>query len=169
MWTGSRPARGGPGEHHVRRQRPFAEVKAAVRDKVAAKQAAALARKDGEARLAELQKAPDTALPGASATVSRSMARDVPRELLDAALRAPGDKLPSFIGVDQGVQGYAVVKIAKVLPRDPATGDAVRLQAQYGQAWGDAEAQAYYAALKTRLRAETLPAAALAASTPAAN
>jgi peptidyl-prolyl cis-trans isomerase D len=156
-------------QHEPARQRPFAEVKATVRDKVAAKQAAALARKEGEARLAELQKAPDTALPGSPVTVSRSMARDVPREVLDAALRAPGDKLPAFIGVEQGTQGYAVVKIAKILPRDPATGDPVRLQAQYGQAWGDAEAQAYYAALKTRLRAETLPAAALAASTPAAN
>jgi peptidyl-prolyl cis-trans isomerase D len=156
-------------QHEPARQRPFAEVKAAVRDKVAAKQAAALARKDGEARLAELQKAPDTALLGGAVTVSRSTARDVPRDVLDAALRAPAATLPAFVGVDQAALGYAVVKITKVLPRDPATGDSTRLQAQYGQAWGDAEAQAYYAALKTRLRAETLPAAALAASAPTAN
>jgi len=51
--------------------------------------------------------------------------------------------------------------------RDPAAGDPQRLQAQFGQAWGDAEGQAYLAALKNRFRAETLPAAAKAASTPA--
>lgn len=156
--------------HQPARQRPFEEVKASVREKVAAKQAAALARKDGEARLAELQKAPDTALQAPTVTVSRGgAARDVPRDVLDAALRAPASKLPAFAGVDQGALGYAVVKVAKVLPRDPATGDVPRLQAQFAQAWGDAEAQAYYAALKTRLRAQTLPAAAAAASTPAGN
>jgi len=145
-------------------QRAFAEVKSAVRDKVASQQAAALARKDGEARLAELRKSPELAMAGASVTISRAQARDVAREIVDAALRAPSDKLPSFVGVDQGAQGYAVVKIGKVLGRDPATGDAQRLQAQYGQAWGDAESQAYYAALRARYRAETLPAAARAAS-----
>ena len=149
------------------RQRPYEEVKASVREKVAARQAAALARKEGEARLAELQKSPETAMPGSAATVSRSTARDVPRDIVDAALRAPGDKLPAFIGVDQGTQGYAVVKIAKVMGRDPASGDAQRLQAQYGPAWGDAESQAYYTALKSRYRAEALPAAARAASAPA--
>jgi len=145
-------------------QRAFAEVKSALRDKVASQQAAALARKDGEARLAELRKSPELAMAGASVTISRAQAREVPREIVDAALRAPSDKLPSFVGVDQGAQGYAVVKIGKVLGRDPATGDAQRLQAQYGQAWGDAESQAYYAALRARYRAETLPAAAGAAS-----
>ncbi|WP_298829386.1 SurA N-terminal domain-containing protein [uncultured Piscinibacter sp.] len=149
------------------RQRPFEEVKALVREKVAARQAAALARKEGEARLAELQKAPESAVPGSAATVSRSTPRDVPRDIVDAALRAPADKLPAFVGVNQGNQGYAVVKIAKVMGRDPAGGDAQRLQAQYGQAWGDAEAQAYYAALKSRYRAEALPAAARAASAAA--
>ena len=86
------------------------------------------------------------------------------REVVDAALRAPGDKLPAFVGVELPTQGYAVVKIAKVLGRDPAAGDPQRLQAQYGQAWGDAEGQAYLAALKARFRAETTPAAAKAAS-----
>jgi len=145
-------------------QRPFADVKAAVREKLAAEQAAALARKDGEARLAELRKAPETALAGPAQTISRAQTRELPREVIDAALRAPADKLPAFAGVELGAQGYAVVKVAKLLGRDPAAGDAARAQAQYAQSWGDAESQAYYAALKTRLRAEVLPAAAAAAS-----
>jgi len=151
-------------QYSAAHQRPFDEVKAMVRDKVAAKQAAELARKEGEARLAELRKSPETAMPSAAVTISRSQARDVAREVVDAALRAPGDKLPAFVGVELPTQGYAVVKIAKVLGRDPAAGDPQRLQAQYGQAWGDAEGQAYLAALKARFRAETTPAAAKAAS-----
>ncbi len=150
------------------RQRAFDEVKSMVRDRVAAQQAAALARKEGEARLAELQKAADAAMPGSVVTVSRAATKEVPRDIVDAALRAPAAKLPAVIGVEQGGQGYAVVRIAKVSGRDPATGDAKQLQDQYGQAWGDAEAQAYYAALKQRLRAETLEAAGKAASAPLA-
>lgn len=155
-------------KHEPAHQRAFAEVKAQVRDKVAAAQAAALARKEGEARLAELRKAPETALPGATLTVSRAQTRELPREVVDAALRAPADKLPVVEGVDLGAQGFAVLRLLKVLPRDPATGDAKRLQQQYAQAWADAESQAYFAALKTRLGARTTEAAA-AASAPAAN
>ncbi|MFT3665606.1 SurA N-terminal domain-containing protein [Piscinibacter sp.] len=150
-------------------QLAFDEVKTLVREKVAAQQAQALARKDGEARLAELQKTPDAAMPGSPVTVSRAAPKDVARDVLDAALRAPAGKLPAVVGVEQGTQGYAVVRIGKLAGRDPAAGDAKQMQAQYGQAWGEAEAQAYYAALKQRFRAETLAAAAKNASTPAAN
>jgi peptidyl-prolyl cis-trans isomerase D len=146
-------------------QRPFAEVKAQVREKVAAEQAASLARKEGEARLAALRAAPDGALAEPALVLSRAQTREQPRPLVDAVLRASAAKLPAFLGVDLGADGYAVVKLVKVLGRDPAAGDAARAQAQYAQSWGDAESQAYYAALKSRLRAETMAAAA-AASAP---
>jgi len=72
-------------------------------------------------------------------------------------LKAPTATLPAFTGVDLGEQGYAVARITKVLGRDPVAADATRAQAQYGQAWADAESQAYYAALKTRYKVETKP------------
>jgi len=81
-------------------------------------------------------------------------------------LQAPAAKLPAFLGVDLTADGYAVVKVLKVLGRDPAAGDAARTQSQYAQAWGDAESQAYYEALKSRLRVEITP-VATAASAPA--
>lgn len=156
-------------KHEPAHQRPLAEVKAQVRDTVAAEQAAALARKEGQARLAELRKAPDTALAGATLTISRAQTRELPREVVDGALRAVADKLPALEGVDLGAQGYAVIKLLKVLPRDPGTADPARLQQQYAQAWADAESQAYYAALKVRLGAKTTEAASAAASAPASN
>ena len=150
------------------RQRSFDEVRAQVREKVTAQQAAALARKDGAARLADLQKSPEAALAAPAVTISRAATKDVPRDVVDAALRAPAAKIPAVIGLERGALGYAVVRIAKVSGRDPATGDARQLQAQYGKAWGDAEAQAYYDALKQRFHAETLAAAAKGASAPSA-
>jgi peptidyl-prolyl cis-trans isomerase D len=144
-------------KYEAAHQLPLADVKAKVRDRLVTLQAAALARKQGEARLAELRAAPETAMPDAAVTVSRAQPRELTGALIDAVLKAPAAKLPAFVGVDLGDQGYAVVKIAKVLSRDPAAGDASRAQAQYGQAWGDAEGQAYYAALKTRFKVEIKP------------
>ena len=135
-------------------QLPLAEVKTRVRDRLATVQAAALARKLGEERLAALRAAPDTALAEPALQVSRAQPREVQSAVLDAVLKAPAATLPAFVGIDLGEQGYAVAKVSKVLGRDPAAADASRGQTQYAQAWGDAESQAYYAALKTRFKVE---------------
>ena len=148
-------------------QVPLAEVKDRVRDRVKAIQAAALAHKLGEERVAALRAAPDTAMSEAPQVVSRAQARDLPRALLDGILKAPAAKLPAIVGVDLGEQGYAAVRITKVLGRDPIAADATRAQSQYAQAWGDAEAQAYYAGLKARYKVEIKPDAVGAAASSA--
>ena len=155
-------------QYAAAQQLAFAQVKAKVRERVVAAQAAAMARKLGEVRLAALKAAPETALTEAPQTVSRAQPGSLPGALLDAVLKAPTDKLPVVIGADLGEPGYAIAKITKVLGRDPAVGDAARAQAQYAQAWGDAESQAYYAALKTRFKVEIKP-NALQAAEPAAS
>ncbi|HWI10961.1 MAG TPA: SurA N-terminal domain-containing protein [Burkholderiaceae bacterium] len=155
-------------KYEAAHQLPLADVKAQVRERLVTLQAAALARKLGQARLAELRAAPGTAMPELAMTLSRAQSRDLPGALVDAVLKAPVATLPAFVGVDLGDQGYAVAKIAKVLGRDPATADATRAQAEYARAWGDAESLAYYAALKSRYKVEIRPdvvAAADAAST----
>ena len=153
-------------QYAAAQQLPLAQVKARVRERVVAAQAAAMARKLGEARFAALKASPESAPAQASQTVSRAQPGSAAGALLDAVLKAPADTLPSVIGVDLADAGYAVVKLVKVLGRDPAVGDPVRVQAQYAQAWGEAESQAYYAALKTRFKVETKPDSTLA--TPAA-
>jgi peptidyl-prolyl cis-trans isomerase D len=144
-------------KYEAAHQLPLADVKARVRERLVTVQASALARKLGEARLAELKAAPDSAMADAPVTVSRAQPRELTGPLLDALLKAPAAKLPAFVGVDLGDQGYAVAKITKVLGRDPAAADATRAQSQYAQAWGDAESQAYYAALKSRFKVEIKP------------
>jgi peptidyl-prolyl cis-trans isomerase D len=133
-------------------QLPFAEVKDKVRQQLAATQAAALAAKLGAERLAKARAAPNEALAGPTLIVSRAQPRDLPRPLLDAIIKAPVATLPAFVGVSLGDQGYAVAKIIKTAGRDPVVGDAAQAMAQYAQVWADAEAQAYYAGLKSRFK-----------------
>ena len=154
-------------KYEAAHQLPLAEVKTQVRERLVVVQAAALARKQGEARLAELRAAPATAMTETAVTISRAQPHDLPGKIVDAILKAPTATLPAFIGVDLGDQGYAVAKIDKVLGRDPVTADASRAQSQYAQAWGDAESQAYYNALKTRFKVEIRPNALPAAAADA--
>lgn len=136
-------------------QLPLAEVKDRVLERVKIAQAAELARKEGEQRLAALRAAPDTAMTQPVLKVSRASPADLSRQVLDAILKAPSAKLPAFAGVDLGDQGYAVARVGKVLGRDPIAADATRAQAQYARAWSDAEGAAYYTALKARYKVET--------------
>lgn len=134
---------------------PLADVKATVHDVLAAEQANALAKKTGSERLAAILKTPDEALAPVVVTVSRAKPSGLPPPLLDAALHVAASPLPAYVGVDLGAQGYAIAKVVKVLGRDPiASNDAAAGQAQYTQAWADAESQAYYAALKTRYKVD---------------
>lgn len=133
---------------------PLAEVTARVRERVVAIQAAALARKEGEARLAALRQAPGTDLGTPLLTVSRAQAKDALQQVIDAALKASATTLPTVAGVDLGEDGFVVARVLKVLGRDPIAADSARVSAQYAQSWGAAEALAYYAALKSRFKVE---------------
>lgn len=144
---------------------PLAEVKDRVLARVVAEQAAALARKDGEQRLAAVKAAKDTVLP-VTATVSRAQLQNLPRPVVDAALKAAPNQLPATLGVDLGDEGYAVLRVARIVPRDPAAGGGeAALRTQFAQALSSAETQAYYESLKKRYKASVTPPAA-AASAP---
>lgn len=156
-------------KYEAARKLPLVEIKPQVRERLVLAQAASLARKLGEARVAELRAAPATAMTQAVVVISRASTRELPAAVIDAALKAPSAALPSYIGVSVGDQGFAAVKIGRVLGRDPVTADTVRAQSQYAQAWGDAESQAYYAALKTRYKTEIKPDALRGVSVAAAD
>ena len=157
-------------EHTPARTLPLAEVRERVRGRVVEEQAAALARTEGQARVAALNAGPGAEPLPVVVTVSRLQAQGLPKALMDAALRADPAKLPAVLGVDLGGEGYAVMRVMQVLPREPAPGGEEPLRAQYAQAWATAEAEAYVNALKKRFKAEIKPAADMpveAASAPA--
>jgi peptidyl-prolyl cis-trans isomerase D len=143
---------------------PLADVRDRVRAAVVQQQASALARKEGQARLAELRAAPDTSL-AQTVIVSRGQPQGLQRSALDAVLQADPGKLPSSLGVDLGAQGYVVARVMRVLPREASPDADKALASQYAQAWANAETQVYYEALKKRFKAEVKP-AALAVDAP---
>ena len=137
------------------RTRPFTEVQSQVLERVVAQRAAELARKEGEAKLAAWQAAPQSAELPAATPLSRQDGGKQPREVIEASLRADPSKLPAFVGVDLGTEGYAVVKVNRVLQREaPAPQQAQQERDQYTRAWASAEAAAYYEMLKERFKAQ---------------
>ena len=135
---------------------PLEEVRARVRTLFIAQRAAEQARKEGEAKLAAWKATPAaaTGLP-AAVEVSREQPQDLPRAVIDAALHTPSHSLPGWTGVDLGAEGYAVVKVNRIVPRQaPDAQRAQQERQQYVQWWTTAEGLAYYELLKQRFKVQ---------------
>lgn len=153
-------------EHLPARVLPLAEVKDRVHERVRSEQAYALARKDGEARLAQLKQAADASGLPAAISVSRTEPRDLAPAVLDGVLRADASKLPVAVGIADGTQAYVVARITAVQPPAAQAPELAQLAPRIAQSWGRAEAQAYYDALKARYKVELNPPAAAASAQP---
>ncbi len=153
-------------QHQPARTLPLAEVRDRVRQRLVATQAEAMARKDGEARLAQLKADPANGVLTGPVVVSRAQPGDFSRNALEAVLGADATKLPAVVGLSLPGEGYLVARIDKLLPRDVQPAENEALKGQYAQAWARAEAEAYYRALSTRYKAvkKVDPVAAAAAS-----
>lgn len=150
--------------HLPERVLPLEAVRAQALAQVQAEQAAAAARKEGQAKEAALRKNPAEGLP-MTLEISRTQTRDLPRNIVEAALRADLSKPPAVVGVDLGAEGYAVLKVTRVVPREASDPDNARAAPYVSQSLAQAEATAYYEALKRRFKAEVKLTAA--ASQPA--
>ena len=132
--------------------RPLAEVQANVKERLIAKHSSELAAKDGAEKLAAWKAAAPTSLP-AAVTLSRGGVANIPGPLLEAVLKADTTSLPAWVGVDLGAQGYAVVRVNKVLPRSaPVPATAEQERKQYAQWVASAENKAYYKMLSQRFK-----------------
>ncbi len=150
-------------KHQPARTRPLSEVKDQVRERLRATRGAELAKKAGSEQLAALKANPAAATLPAAMVISREDVQKVPSQAIEAAMRADPAKLPAFVGVDLGAQGYAVVRVNKVIPREtPAAEMALVERQQVGQWWGAAESLAYYNLLKQRYKVQIkVPASAV--------
>jgi peptidyl-prolyl cis-trans isomerase D len=143
--------------HQPARTLPLAEVKAQVQARVVAARAAELAQKEGAEKLALWKTGAAPGNLSASQVVSRDQALNLPGPVLLAALRVDTAKLPAWAGVDLGPQGYALVQVNRVVPREAAAqATLAQGRSQYAQWWTGAESQAYYALLKEKLKVEIL-------------
>lgn len=156
-------------QHTAAHARPLAEVRDQVRAAYVQQRAAQMAQQQGQERLKAWTAQPASATNLSDAmTVSREDPHGQAPQLIEAVLRADPAKLPSFVGVDLGANGYAVARIEKVLPSAESKSDlAAQLRQRYEQMWAMAEARSYYDLLRARYKAQILvpaPSAATAAT-----
>lgn len=140
-------------EHKPAELRPLDAVKADIEKRLAAAEAAKLARQEGEAKLALLAKGESAGLNwSAPQTVVRQAMRGLPAEGQKAIFKAPADKLPTYTGVQLPGGAYALYRITKVKPGTTDENDprAKAQRAQLAQLAGTEDFNAYLAALKER-------------------
>lgn len=143
-------------KHYPARTRALDEVKAEVKARLLQSRAQDLAKKEGQAKLADWKKQADEGKLGA-ATV---MGRDQPppgmgSALMDSIMRADTSALPVWLGVDLGAQGYAVARVNKVLPRNPPPPEVSAQERDQVARWlASAEWDAYYDGLKKRFKVQ---------------
>ena len=139
---------------------PLQEVSDRARLLLIAEKSAELARKDAEAKKAAwMGNAAPAAGLAPAVVVSRDQTQNLPRAVVDAALRASPDNLPAWVSADLGSQGTAVVKVLRIIPREGADAQqAAQQRQQLQQWWTTAEGFAYYEMLKERFKVQIKPA-----------
>ena len=136
-------------------RRPLEEVKVQVKELVLQQEAMALAKKAGEARLAELQTRTDASGFSAARMVSRTAAGNLDESAFMAVMKADVSKLPAVVGAELPGQGYGVYRINKLAPA--AKVDEARRTAEQQQiaaALSQQETLAYIDVLKKRAKTE---------------
>ncbi|MBR8256156.1 SurA N-terminal domain-containing protein [Burkholderia ambifaria] len=126
-------------------------IKDAVRQKVVAEQATELAKKDGAAKLAELQKSKSADGFTPVQKVSRMQSQGLTPAALSAVYKVDAKTLPAYVGVDLGADGYAIYRVNAVIPGtavDPQ--QLAAAQQQMAQVEAQSEGEAYLAALRDR-------------------
>jgi peptidyl-prolyl cis-trans isomerase D len=142
-------------EHKPAAKRPLEEVKTVVRERVTQAEAMNLAKKAGEAKLAELKEKSNATGFSEPKMVSRANSQDLRGEAFTAVMKADVTKLPVHVGVELPTQGYGIYRINKVA--QPATKDDAQrqaLQQQIANTLAQQEMNAYIDVLKEKSKVE---------------
>lgn len=141
-------------EHKPTAAKPFEAVRNDIEALLKALEAAALAKKTGEEKLAELQKGGEDKVGWALVkSVSRLQGKQVPPAALPAIFKANVDKLPSYVGVETGGGNYMLYKIMKVGQSAKADENTLKvLQREYSTLTAQEDFAAYLATLRARYK-----------------
>ncbi|NYE60246.1 peptidyl-prolyl cis-trans isomerase D [Duganella sp. 1224] len=138
-------------------KRPLAEVDAQIRQRVTMEEAAKLAAKAGEEKLAAFKKSGDATGFGAAKLVSRSKPEGINGLAMQAIMKADTTKLPAYVGVDVPGMGYGLYRIGKV--QQPAQQDEAQRKAQaeqIGNVVAQQEMASYIELLKQKAKVKIL-------------
>jgi peptidyl-prolyl cis-trans isomerase D len=154
-------------EYRPAAQRPLAEVKDQVQQRLQRDEGLRLAREAANARAAALQNAPGATGFSAPRSVSRNAPEKMTPAALNAVMRVPADKLPAYVVADTE-SGVAVFQVVSVSMPDKT--DAARREGEQRgleRLYGAADDQAYLDALKAKHKAVVLKPEFKRAPTPA--
>lgn len=143
---------------------PFEQIEGEVRARWIQRESVAAARKDAEQKLAAWSKDPAASQLPPSVQMSRRLVFSQPPAVLDAVLRIPEKQLPAWKVVDAGADGFALIKVNKVLPLQIVPEEERATQAQFGSYWAKAEADAYLQALRRQYKVKIVDKEAKAAA-----
>ena len=141
-------------EHRPVAQRKFEEVRAEIETALRGREAAKLARSDGEARLARLQKGEDAGIKwGPARSVSRRNPGGLDPQTLRSILAVDPAKLPGYAGAMKGEEAYVLYRVTKLI--DPAPADAQVAKAaveRQARAASTQQYETYLASLRSRAK-----------------
>lgn len=143
-------------EHQPESQRALQEVKAEVERKLARREAAALAHKEGAQKLALLATGGDAGLQwGAPKTLSRRDAQGLSLPALRKVMTADVSRLPAHAGLEAGDKGYAIYRVSKVIAGEYKAGaQSAEELAMVDRQAGAEQLDAYVASLRARAKVE---------------
>jgi peptidyl-prolyl cis-trans isomerase D len=146
-------------DYRPAQRKPFESVLAEVRARVVDAQARRMAVQAGEARLKELRAGAAPTGFSEPKPASRATAPVLPAPALEAVFKAPVDKLPAFVGVDLGPQGYGLYQVTRVV--DPTAELVAQRQPAYqqqlAQLVGQQDTSDYLESLKARSKVKKFP------------
>jgi peptidyl-prolyl cis-trans isomerase D len=135
-------------EHRPEEQLKYDEVKAAVGEMLRRRAAAALAQKEGEAKLAELKNGRDAGLKWSPPRTVSAAGRRASQEALQRAVSADVATLPAYVGVSFP-EGYLLLRVSKVIEVETKEADP-QTAARIGALYGRSQYEAYVGSLRAR-------------------
>lgn len=143
--------------HKAAATQPFEAVAGAIEKMLTDQEAAKLAARDGEEKLARLAKGEKVDVSwGPSRPLSRATAANLAPHAVSAIFKADASKLPAYVGT--GIPGgFALFRISQVKPFTPQGDEPPRakaLKTQYARQVAEAEFSAWMSALRARYPVE---------------
>ena len=139
-------------EYKAASKRPFDEVKASILAKVTQTEAAALVKKEGEAKMLALKAADSTTGFSEPKVISRLKNSDVRGDAAALIMKADVQKLPAFVGLDVAGVGYSIYRISKVNAGNPDPTRRASEQQQLTNAISQQDIYSYVEVLKQKAK-----------------
>jgi peptidyl-prolyl cis-trans isomerase D len=117
-------------DYHAAAPIPLEVVQPQIKNSLQRSAAAEMARKAGQARLAELLKSPSDDGFGAPRWVGRDDPQQLPPAILNSVMQPAPDHLPTFVGTETPDGGYLVVHVLSLRAAEAPAADALATASQ---------------------------------------